>query len=176
MRRRPTGLTDRCSGLVTNRTSDESTSSAPPRHVSTWVPLVAAGVMMLAAMACGGEMAETDEETGGSGSTRHTGGASGTGSSRATGGRTAADRCATLCDSGATVACPTWPDADCLAYCASLSVVPSGCQTTLNTYLDCLIRTGPAAFSCAADGSALIRSSACRDNQLAFVNCVLTES
>ncbi len=129
--------------------------------------------------ACGGVVLEapTDEETGATGGAR-TGGAPGTGAQSAsgTGGSGATVSCATLCDDGASVACPRADPADCLELCAKVASVPAVCKGDFERYLTCLVSLGPEAFNCALDGEAQIRASVCPTDQTALLACVLDAS
>ncbi len=129
--------------------------------------------------ACGGVVLEapTERETGTTGGAR-TGGAPGTGAQAAsgTGGSGATVSCATLCDDGASIACPRADPADCLDLCAKVASVPAACKSDFERYLTCLVSLGPEAFNCALDGAAQIRASVCPSDQTALLACVLDAS
>jgi len=135
--------------------------------------------LALVLAACGGVVAEAppDEESGATGGAR-TGGAPATGAQPAsgTGGSGATASCETLCRDGAAVACPRSDPADCLSLCAQVANVPAACASAYQSYLTCLVATGPDAFSCAADGAAQIRASVCPADQSALLACVLDAS
>lgn len=137
--------------------------------------LVSSLLTALAPVACGGTLEEPPTDGSGGATGGGQGGTGGLSTTGGTGGSAAPTTCDALCVPART-ACPSYPLADCLAYCANIKAQLSGaCLPLGEDYLRCLTRTGASAFTCQPDGSAVPRGSACSTEAIALTSCALSD-